>query len=174
MEIDGIPRSITQDQLENTVCKIFNSVPNIQCQPEHLEACHRITARSATTIIKFKNRKMKEKIVDNRKKITAIDTESLGIGSTRIYLNNNLTPKHKELAFNCHQLKRDKLIEDAWNSNANVKVRGKDGLIHNIEHELDLYRLFPDYGKFTFHIDFLANAEEYEEYIEYDGDSLSE
>ena len=54
MEIDGIPGSITQDPLENTVCKIFNSVPNIQCQPEHLEACHRITARSATTIIKFK------------------------------------------------------------------------------------------------------------------------
>ena len=50
MEIDGIPSSITQDQLENIVCKIFNSVPNIQCQPEHLEACHRITARSTTTL----------------------------------------------------------------------------------------------------------------------------
>ena len=66
---------------------------------------------------------MKEKIMDNRKKITAIDTESLGIGSTRIYLNNNLTPKHKELAFNCRQLKQDKLLEDAWNSNAKFAER---------------------------------------------------
>ena len=53
MEIDGIPLTITHNQLENTVCKIVNSVNDMQLK--HLEACHRITARSATTILKQRN-----------------------------------------------------------------------------------------------------------------------
>ena len=77
---------------------------------------------------------------------------------------------HKTLAYNCRKLKRGKYIHDTWTFDGNVKIRGEDDNIHNINHEMDLYRLFPEYNEFSFHTDFLANAEEFEEYFVYDND----
>ena len=168
LEIDGIPRSVTQIALEDTVIKVLNAVPGIQCDPDNIEACHRITSRSSTTIVKFHSRKTKDAIFKNRKKYASLDTNALGIGYGRIYINHNLTPIHKELSDNCRELKRQKLIEDTWTLNANVKIRGCDGAVHGIDHEMDLYRLFPNHLNFTFDVDFLANAEEFDEYLEFD------
>ena len=168
IEVDGIPKSVPHTKLEETVCKIFNAVPDLNCLPEQIEACHRINAKSQTTILKFKNRKTRDRILKNRKEISAIDPNLLGLGSTKIYVNSNLTPMHKTLAFNCRKLKRDKYIHDTWTFDGNVKIRGEDDKIHNINHEMDLYRLFPEYNEFSFHTDFLANAEEFEEYFVYD------
>ena len=104
-----------------------------------------------------------------KKEFVNIDLVALGLGSGKIFVNNNLTPINKELSFNCRKLKREQLISDTWSSNGYVKLRGNDDSVFSINHEIDLFRLFPNYSEFTFDTDFLANAEEFEEYLVYDG-----
>ena len=49
--------------------KVLNAVPGIQCEPDNIEAYHRITSGSATTIVKFHSRKTKDTIFKNRKRM---------------------------------------------------------------------------------------------------------
>ena len=56
------------------------------------------------------------------------------MSNTKIFVNENLTNLNHQLAFNCHKLKREKLISKTYSSN---------GIIHIVQ-KLD--ELFPDFN----------------------------
>ena len=59
VEITGIPASVSDDELQSTVCKILKKI-NVSCGTNDIEACHRLGKKN-TTIIKFSSRRKSEK-----------------------------------------------------------------------------------------------------------------
>ena len=57
----------------------------------------------------------------NKKLLNKTDLFSIDIKG-KIYINYNLTPKMKNLAFNCRKLKREKMITNSWPEERAVKV----------------------------------------------------
>ena len=161
LEIEGIPSSVNHDSLEETVVNIFNKLPEpINCTKDDFEAVHRISARSNTTIVKAKSRKLIEKVNKSKTSFRDIDFHSIGLHrNTKIFINDNLCPHMKQLAFNCRMLKRENKIADTWNMNGAIKIRLLIGEVRTISRDIDLFREFP-YFKFTFDSDFCADAEE--------------
>ena len=50
-EIDGIPAAISHEDLEGKVITILNSLPDSNFKKEDIEACHRISMNSNSTIL---------------------------------------------------------------------------------------------------------------------------
>ena len=56
IEVAGIPSTVSDDNLENKVLKIFDKL-RVPINPNNIEACHRIKKGSDRTIVKFNKRK---------------------------------------------------------------------------------------------------------------------
>ena len=60
MESNGIPNSISDDNLESTVINVLSKATNVHVTEDDIEACHRIgkyKGNSKKTIVQFINRK---------------------------------------------------------------------------------------------------------------------
>ena len=64
-EISPVPLEVSNDELEELVCKALSLTGN-KVFPDDLEACHHLK-KKGNVIIKFKSRKLKYKIINNRK-----------------------------------------------------------------------------------------------------------
>ena len=80
-------------------------------------------------------------------KFKNFDGSGIGMSNTKIFVNENLTNFNHQLAFNCHKLKREKLIS---------KTHSLNGIIHiaqilgnkpiKVFHHSKLNELFPDFS----------------------------
>ena len=107
--LSGIPDSISDDDLEETVTSIL-SVIDVQVTINDVETCHRIWQsdenKSKKTIICFVNRKHCRKILENKKKLASSDFSKYKFPvSTKIFANENLTFKNETLASHGRKLK---------------------------------------------------------------------
>ena len=106
LDIQGIPDSVSDDQLEEKVIKIFYQI-NVKIDKFDIEDCHRMGKSKKTTIVRFVNRKnckaiLEKKLSLNRK----LDNEKLGFQSdARILVSEHLTPYNQHLAWKCRELK---------------------------------------------------------------------
>ena len=63
------------------------------------------------TLIRFVNRKRSDEIKSNRSKMNQVNLETFNIPAhNKIYLNDNLSPYFKSIAYKCRSLKRRDLI----------------------------------------------------------------
>ena len=85
----------------------------------------------------------------NKKLLHKTDLSSIDIKGN-IYINYNLTPKMKNLAFNCRKLKREKLIINSWPEERSVKIKLKNGIFKKVDHISDLVTLFPEFSSVQF------------------------
>ena len=124
LEIIGIPDSINQDQLENTVLRILESI-GVHTDSYHISACHRLAKnkkqQSANTIIRFTDRKVIYEIFSKKKalKLSPLKEE---LGS-EFYIIENLSPEFKSIFESCKYLKRKNVIHSCWTYNGMVKVK---------------------------------------------------
>ena len=65
IEISSVPLEVTNNELEGFLCKALPLTGN-EVYPDDLEACHRLKKKE-NVIIKFKSRKLKYKVINNRK-----------------------------------------------------------------------------------------------------------
>ena len=80
MEINGIPNSISDDNLESTVINVFSKATNVHVTADYIEACHRIgksKGNSKKTIVRFINRKHCKCALVNRMKLKSFNSESI-------------------------------------------------------------------------------------------------
>ena len=80
--------------------------------------------------------------------------------TNKLYINDNLSPVFKSLAYNCRLLKRENLITDTWYKNGYLKVKTLNGIVKVISHEIDIFKLSRDFNGFSF------NTELYETIID--------
>ena len=151
VEICGIPDSIEQKDLEQTVIKIAESI-GVDVYEDDIEACHRLKSKNSVpqkTIVRFVNRrtcealhtnKFKLKETKSKKNLAKIDLKG------NIYINANLSPYNRFLWGKCKKLYNDNKIDRFWVYNGNIFIIIEaDSEKLKITHLNDLESSFPDY-----------------------------
>ena len=159
IEIDGIPDNISQHNLKKTVTEIIKAL-NIDCTENDIEVVHRLGGNQTpkTTIMKAK-RSLIDEIVDKRRDLVSVPEKVNFPETSKLFVRNNLCPHMKSLDYNCRLLKRRYLIKDTWSFNGILKVLLENEQSFKISHEVDLYKLFPEFEDFTFDMNFCQNRE---------------
>ena len=125
MESNGIPNSISDDNLESTVINVLSKATNAHVTADDIEACHKICkskGNSKKTIVRFINRKHCKCALVNRKKLKSFNSESIGLPNVKLYFNENLTEYNNILAFYGRKLKRAGLINSTYTLNGTVHI----------------------------------------------------
>ena len=136
IEINGIPDKAPDEALESKFIDILSTI-DVNVNKNKIEACHRLpnkTNKNKVTIVRFISRKKCEKALANKKKLRK-----------NIFINENLCPYYKWIAWRCRQLKRANLIAYTWVAGGigHMKKHIDDFCPVKIKHELDLIENFP-------------------------------
>ena len=65
LDIQGIPDSVPDDQLEEKVIKIFKQI-NVKINTFDIEDCHRMSKSKKTNIVRFVNRKNCKAVLEKK------------------------------------------------------------------------------------------------------------
>ena len=145
IEIRGIPDGVTNEELENTTINILNNLVEIPISVTEVEACHRMKGGiegSKDTILRFNNRKRSDEVKNNnRSKTRSLDLREFG-SDKELYINDNLCPYYKLLAYKCRALKRINLIDSVNVQDGLIKILIR-GRFYIINHETELMNMFP-------------------------------
>ena len=113
IEISPIPLELSNAELEGLVCKVLSLTGN-DVSPNDLEACHHLKKKE-NAIIKFKNRKLKCNITNNRR-IMKNKTKELNKlkFSNNLYISKSMCAGNHGLFFKCGKLKKARKIFNTW------------------------------------------------------------
>ena len=107
-EISGISNNISDNDLENKCVEILNNIVQVRINPNEIDACHRLQSKGHTkpVIIRMRSRKRTLEIKENKSKLSEIDYAQYDLPAhTKLYINDNLSPFFKNIAYYCHVLK---------------------------------------------------------------------
>ena len=93
----GIPDSILNNSLEETVFMIFNET-GVTVNPRDVEVCHRLNQKTnpEKVMIKLLKRKDVARVMNNKKKLKSMKTQNIGLSSgCKIYINESLCKYYK-------------------------------------------------------------------------------
>ena len=147
IEICGIPNDVSDESLEKNCIKIINEIVESPLNSTEINACHRLPGRGNKPIImQFTGRKRRSDIIKNSRKARNINSTRLGLPEgNKIYINPNLSPYFKQIAFYCRRLRLENLISKV-ETDINDKIKIKmENHWHKISHINTLYDLFPDF-----------------------------
>ena len=149
MEINRIPNSISDDNLESTVINVLTKATNVRVTADDIEACHRIgksKGNSKKTIVPFINRKHCKCALDNRKELKSFNSERIGLSNVKLYFNENLTEYNNALAFYGCKLKHAGLINSTFTLNGIVHILRTAGeRFIKVFHMSKLLELYPNF-----------------------------
>ena len=159
IEFDGIPNSVTDDNLVDTVVNIVKDITKEEITKADIEACHRLKSKRSPkpTIIRA-NRILLDKIRKNRKSLIGIGGRLNFPEGSKIFVNENLSSNMRTLDYNARLLVKNNQATSAWFSNAAVKVKTLDGNVLTFQHEMDLYEQFPKFEGFSFDTSLYENV----------------
>ena len=96
------------------------------------EACHRLKKKE-NVIIKFKSRKLKYKVINNRKRMK---------NKSNLCISESMCAGNHGLFFKCRKLKKARKIFNTWFFNNAVNIQlNQSGEIHKVFHTEDLAAL---------------------------------
>ena len=103
IELVGLPTDINGEELENAVIDTFE-IAGINIGKRNFHAVHRL-ADKRTVIAKLTNRKDAIDILRRKKKLrTLSDEEKRKLNCQKIYINESLCPKYRQLLGKCNAL----------------------------------------------------------------------
>ena len=144
LEIVGVPGSIDNSVLEETVRGIFKKI-GVEVDERDIQACHRLKEKERT-IVKFANRKDCLRILRVKKDLKSLDPTELDFPeSTKIYINESLCPYYRGIWNKCKILRAIQKIHQFYTISGLVRVKLEEtGPSRIITHMVDLTELFPD------------------------------
>ena len=96
LEISGIPSSISDNDLEDVVCKAITKT-GVEMSNKDIEDCHRIGKRGQT-IVNFCEREVSKQVLNVRKDLTKLSMEDLQLtGQVKLHINQSLCPYYRVL-----------------------------------------------------------------------------
>ena len=144
LEILGIPDSIPNNNLEETVLKIFNET-GVTVNSRDVEACHRLNqkANPKKVIIKLSKRKDVARVMNNKKKLKSMKPQNIGLPSgCKVYINESLCKYYKYLWWKCKLLQTRGSIQSFWVTNGSIRIRHQNDEVTSVTHIEDLERHF--------------------------------
>ena len=144
LEISGMPSSVSDNDLEDVVCKAITKV-GVEVSDKDIEDCHRVGKRG-TTIVKFCKRKISKQVLNVRKDLTKLSMEDLQLtGQGKLCINQSLYPYYRVLWSKSKSLHRMGKIFSYYVSNGTVTIKTQEtSQPLSIMHTSDLEKLFPD------------------------------
>ena len=140
LEISGIPDSIPNNNLEETVLKIFNET-GVTVNSRDVEACHRLNqkANPNIVIIKLSKRKDVARVMNNKKKLKSMKPQNIGLPSgCKIYIYESLCKYYKYLWWKCKLLQTRGSIQSFWVTNGSIRIRHQSDEVATATHIEDL------------------------------------
>ena len=116
---DETTSKLQVNELENKVIEIFDAI-GVEANSADFEDCHRVGKpknNSKRVIARFVNRKVVKNALYKRKQLKTIEKSSIALQNATIFLNENLTPENKKIAYHCRKLNRDGTISKTYTSN---------------------------------------------------------
>ena len=110
MEISGIPNTIPDNDLENTVISICRD-SEVEIDPKDIEGCHRIPlsrnsrGQDKRVIVKFVNRKHSEALLRDKKRISSKSFNHLNVPNND-FVSVTLCPYYRYIWGKCKDLQR--------------------------------------------------------------------
>ena len=102
--IVGIPNSISNSILEETVCGVFKKI-GVEIDERDVQACHRLKEKERTTV-KFVNRKNCLQILGVKKELKFLDPTELAFPeNTKVFINKSLCPYYRGIWNKCNKTK---------------------------------------------------------------------
>ena len=144
LEISGIPDSIPNNNLEETVLKNFNEI-GVTVNSRDVEACHRLNpkANPKKVIIKLSKRKYVARTMNNKKKLKSMKPQNIGLPSGRkVYMNESLYKYYKNLCWKCKLLQTRGSIQSSWVTNRSIRIRHQNDEVTFVTHIEHLERHF--------------------------------
>ena len=144
LETHGIPSNISDDILEENIIQIFEGI-DLSLTANDIEDCHRSGKSGNNTTVRFVNRRICKKGLENKKDLNnKLDNAKLGFQSdVKICLSKNLTPYNQHLAWMYRELKQARRIHSCWSSKGVVKIqRTMNERAISISHESDIKALY--------------------------------
>ena len=141
IEVNPVPSDIPDNELEEKICHAL-SLTGVTVTPDDLDACHRLKNKN-NVIIKFKSRKVKQRVTINRRNLKNKATELSNLKFTgNLFINESMCSDNHKLFYKCRKLKKAKKIHSTWffNNSVNIQIN-QDGNIHRVFHTYDLEEL---------------------------------
>ena len=124
-EVSGIPDDISQDNLEDEVINIINTITNDTIASRDIEACHRLKKDadgSAKVIVRMANRKHTVNVLKNKKKLKEKST----VRGNNVFINENLSDETKRIFNTARDLKKNNHLFSCWTFNGKVNIKMKE------------------------------------------------
>ena len=130
-EIFPVLLEVSNDELEGLVYKALSLTGN-KVSPDNLEACHPLKKKENVTV-KFKSRKLKYNIVNNRKIMRNKSKELNELKfSNNLCISESMCAGNHGLFFKCQKLKKARKIFIKWFFNNTINVQlNQSGKIHS-------------------------------------------
>ena len=142
VEVNPVLPSISNEELELNICKAL-SLTRHGVKPDDLQACHDLKKKESF-IVKFKCRKLKQRVVVNRKNLRnkSEDLRQLKV-SGKLFISESMCHENHQLVYKSHQLKNAGKIHSTWfwNNAVNVKLSERINPV-KIFHITDIEKLF--------------------------------
>ncbi len=129
LEFHGIPQNSTENT-DELVKRVANLV-GVEINPYDISISHRLPSRRGSTppiIAKFTKRRTKEIIYQSKRKLKSRNSSDIGCVNTenKLYINESLSPRAKELYFNVREFRRAHNFKYAWTMNGKSFLKEDD------------------------------------------------
>ena len=144
LEIVGIPNSVGNSVLEETVRDVFKKI-GVEIDERDVQACHRLKEKERT-IVKFVNRKDCLQILRVKKDLKSLDPTELDFPeNTKIFINESLCPYYRGIWNKCKKLRAIQKMHQSYTISSLFRVKLEEtGPSKITTHMVDLKELFPD------------------------------
>ena len=141
IEISPVPLEVSNNKLEGLVCKAL-SLTGSEVYLDDIEAYQRLKKKE-NVIIKFKSRKLKYRVIKNRKIMKNKSKELNDLKfSNNLYISERMCAGNHSLFFNCRKLKKARNIFNTWFFNNAINIQlNQSGEIDKVFHTEDLAAL---------------------------------
>ena len=132
LEIRGVP--VTEQEDTNNITKQIGSLMGLTLEESEISVSHRLPSRSSSSggtpsppiIVKFTQRDTRDRFYRLRSKLKDFSTGNIGLGrvaENKIFIQESLTPKKKDLFRNCLEFKKRKSFKFIWTHYGKVFLR---------------------------------------------------
>ena len=123
LELVGVPRSVSDGDLEEKVLKIIEKV-GCPIEGNNIEACHQISKKNEKIIVKFSRRKDCQNVLNAKKELRKLDMKETGFPEDNpIFVNQSLCTYYRVLWSKAKRLHSLKRISSFYVPGGTVKIK---------------------------------------------------
>ena len=147
LRVIGVPENVNED-VGVELCNAKLNLGDVQVKPEHIDRVHRVGPRregvsSRPILVKFATYCTRQLVYKKRSSLKLRNNTEAEVGDQTgrpnpIYINEDLTEYRSNLLWKARVKKRDKVINDCWSYDGNIRIKDSENKITTVHSLQDL------------------------------------